>query len=126
MNERLRNARIAAGFASATDAINYCHWRGRTYRAHENGQNNFDPNTAAEYAKAYGVSTAWLLLGEDQSVAHLNKKRPPSKIHRHDCIEQIHELSALLRKMGPNDKLLQQLEACIASLRRHQLTKKKS
>ena len=126
MNERLRNARIAAGFASATDAITYCQWRGSTYRAHENGQNNFDVRTAAEYAKAYGVSAAWLLLGEDQSVAHLNKKQTLSQTHRHDCIERIHALCALMRKMGPDDKLLQQLEDCIASLRRRQLTRKKS
>ena len=43
-------------------------------------KNNFDVRTAAEYAKAYGVSAAWLLLGEDQSVAHLNKKQTLSKL----------------------------------------------
>jgi len=67
MNNRLREARIAAGFATATDAIEYCGWRGSTYRAHENGQNNFNVEYATLYAKAYGVSAAWLLIGEENN-----------------------------------------------------------
>ena len=116
MNKRLVNARIAAGFATATDAITYCGWRSSTYRAHENGQNNFGLESAAEYAKAYGVSAAWLLLGDEPSHNAPAKKKTP-KTHRHDCIENISAISGLLKKMGPHDKLLQQMEACVQVLR---------
>jgi len=116
MNKRLVNARIAAGFATATDAIAYCGWRSSTYRAHENGQNNFGLESAAEYAKAYGVSAAWLLLGDEPSHNAPAKKKTP-KTHRHDCIENISAISGLLKKMGPHDKLLQQMEACVQVLR---------
>ena len=77
MNERLRNARKAAGFASATDAIEYCKWRGSTYRAHENGQNNFNAEYATKYGRAYGVSASWLLLGEGDEEKVVAKKDKP-------------------------------------------------
>lgn len=64
MNERLKRARLAAGFRTASDAISRFGWRGSTYRAHENGQNHFDAETAGTYARAYGVSAGWLLTGD--------------------------------------------------------------
>ena len=69
MNDRLRDARITAGFVSATDAIDYCGWKSSTYRAHENGQNNFKIEDASRYSKAYGVSTAWLLIGDATEIS---------------------------------------------------------
>ena len=50
MYERLRDARRKAGYKTASDAIETFGWRGSTYRAHENGQNNFH----AEDAKIMG------------------------------------------------------------------------
>ena len=117
MNKRLITARIAAGFGSATDAIDNCGWRSSTYRAHENGQNNFGPDSAIEYAKAYGVSAAWLLLGDAGSPAARTKKKPTPKVHRHDCVANIHAIADLLKKIGPEDKLLEQMEACVQVLR---------
>lgn len=64
MNERLKRARISAGYRTASDAINRFGWRGSTYRAHENGQNHFDAQTATNYARAYGVNAGWLLTGD--------------------------------------------------------------
>lgn len=69
MNARLKQARKQAGFSSATAAIEACGWNSSKYRAHENGQNNYKVEDAKMYAKAYGVSSAWLLVGEDKSVA---------------------------------------------------------
>jgi len=37
-----------------------------TYRAHENGQNDFDRQQAKHYADAFGVSADWLLFGGDK------------------------------------------------------------
>jgi len=84
MNSRLRESRIAAGFASATEAIEYYGWKNSTYRAHENGQNNFNVEYATLYAKAYGVSASWLLMGED-SEGEVIAKRQPSKSSMKGC-----------------------------------------
>lgn len=65
MHERLKAARLAAGFYSATEAINKHGWRGSTYRAHENGQNQYDTVTARAYAAAFNTTASWLLTGEE-------------------------------------------------------------
>ena len=64
MHERLRRARLLAGFDTARAAIERFGWKASTYRAHENGQNNFRANDAGIYARAYRVSSSWLLFGE--------------------------------------------------------------
>jgi hypothetical protein len=115
MNNRLREARIAAEFATATDAIEYCGWRGSTYRAHENGQNNFNVEYATLYAKAYGVSAAWLLIGEENN-GELKKKEKNKKIidmgHKHDCVEIIYATALLLREDKENLSLLLKIKKC--------------
>lgn len=65
MGQRLRRARMNAGYASATkaaDAIGVSH---STYRAHENGQNDYSPEDAAVYARKFGSRASYLLTGED-------------------------------------------------------------
>lgn len=62
---RLQRAREAAGFANATDAARAHGWTLNTYRAHEAGTRNLKQDVAAQYAKAFGVSLAWLLTGDD-------------------------------------------------------------
>jgi phage repressor protein C with HTH and peptisase S24 domain len=65
MGERLREARRAAGFTSARSAAIKHGWGVSTYAAHENGQNEFDAETAEKYARAFKkTSAAWLLTGE--------------------------------------------------------------
>ncbi len=60
---RLRQARAAAGFKSASDAVARFGFRPSTYMAHENGQNGIRPEPALAYAKAYGVEPGWILTG---------------------------------------------------------------
>ena len=61
---RLRNARLRAGFASATDAARAFGWAAPTYLAHENGGRGIPLSRARAYARAFHVSPAWLLTGE--------------------------------------------------------------
>lgn len=77
MHWRLKKARIDAGFPTATAAIDHFGWKGSTYRAHENGQNEFDASTAKAYAKAYGKSPGWLLTGDEPPTAA--RPAPPSR-----------------------------------------------
>ncbi len=71
MSDRLKKARVSAGFYKASDAINKFGWKASTYRAHESRQNQFDASTALSYARAYNVNAGWLLTGEgDMSVRY--------------------------------------------------------
>lgn len=63
MGDRLRRARIAAGFDSAAKAAAALGVSASTYRAHENGQNDYNTDEAERYGKKFGVSAAYLLTG---------------------------------------------------------------
>ena len=117
MNDRLRNARMAAGFASATDAIEYCKWKGSTYRAHENGQNNFNVEYATRYGNAYGVSASWLLLGEG-SEGDVISKRQQSKSSMKGCTlktcpDRIQAYALLLKDEPQNISYVGKLLDCV-------------
>lgn len=62
-NERLRAARVAAGFKSASAAAARFGWKVGAYRHHENGTAGYKPDSAAEYAAAFGVDESWLMFG---------------------------------------------------------------
>lgn len=73
LGERLKVAREAAGFKSARAAAIRHHWKPSTYAAHENGQNQFGPDEAKVYGKAFKVAASWLLTAEGE---------PPAKVAR--------------------------------------------
>lgn len=62
-SKRLREARIAAGYSSAAEAARALGIKESSYRAHENGQNEFDLATARRYARFFRVAPEWLLTG---------------------------------------------------------------
>lgn len=64
MGERLKKARKLAGFGSAQEAADAMEIRASTYRAHENGQNEFDHEIAEQYGRKFRVRPAWLLTAE--------------------------------------------------------------
>lgn len=67
--DRLRRARIARGYATASDAARAFGWPVPTYTHHENGTRRLSPAAAERYGKAYGVSAAYLLgLAADSTV----------------------------------------------------------
>lgn len=115
MCDRLMQARINAGFRTATAAIEKLKWNGSAYRAHENGQNNFSVTHAEKYAKAYKVTAAWLLVGEGEG--HKPGKSLTKKINRkynkNECPEKIYSLAISLRDDPENVTLLQKLSECV-------------
>lgn len=64
MGERLKAAREAANYPSATKAAEALGIGLSTYRAHENGQNEFGPEIADRYARKFGTTAGYLLTGE--------------------------------------------------------------
>jgi phage repressor protein C with HTH and peptisase S24 domain len=68
MHDRLRDARKNAGYSSAAKAAAALGVKTSTYAAHENGQNEFDAETAKHYGRRFKVAAAWLLTGEDDDL----------------------------------------------------------
>jgi len=63
--ERLRRARIDAGYRSASSAAKLHGWTISTFIAHENGQNHFDAAQAEIYAKAFKTQAEFLMFGRN-------------------------------------------------------------
>lgn len=63
---RLKQARIAAGYATAAEAARALHMKEATVRAHESGQNAIGMWNGETYAKHYGVSHRWLFYGHEE------------------------------------------------------------
>jgi SOS-response transcriptional repressor LexA len=61
--ERLRRARIDAGFAGPSEAAQRFGWSPNTYKSNENGNATFSFKKATTYAKAFGVEPQWLYDG---------------------------------------------------------------
>lgn len=64
MHERLRIARDSAGYKSRAKAARRMGIGASTYRAHENGQNEYNAEDADLYGRTFGVNAGWLLTGE--------------------------------------------------------------
>jgi DNA-binding XRE family transcriptional regulator len=64
--ERLRRARVKAGFKSRLKAAQAAGVSADTYKAHETGRHDFDSSRALRYAQLFGVSLNWLLAGKDE------------------------------------------------------------
>lgn len=62
--ERLKHARVKAGYESATDAARARGWKVSTYLGHENGDRIPSRETAKRYARAFKVGWAWILEGD--------------------------------------------------------------
>lgn len=77
MSDRLRDAREAAGFRSMAKAAERVGKTASTYRAHENGQNDFDTSDAEIYAAAFAVSAEWLLFGGNAAFSDWSKAPGP-------------------------------------------------
>jgi hypothetical protein len=61
MGDRLRTARIAAGYATGTAAAEAFGWKPSTYLGHENGDRELSKAAARRYGTALKVDPAYLL-----------------------------------------------------------------
>lgn len=65
--QRLRQARIEAGYATAREAAISFGWNLNTYSSNENGNAPFSFRKAGAYAKAFGVKPTWLYAMDDDA-----------------------------------------------------------
>lgn len=77
-NDRLRQARGAAHFDSASAAAERFGWVKSTYLSHENGQTPVPVRAADKYAQAFRVSAAWILTGEGRGPLPPEALQPPT------------------------------------------------
>ena len=61
--KRLEQARIAKNFKTMKDAAKFHGWSYETYQQHEKGTRGIG-RAVDKYARAFRVSSAWLLTGE--------------------------------------------------------------
>ena len=62
--ERLRRARITAGFERASDAARRFGWSYSRYMNYENGERGVPPKQAILFASAYGVTVDYIYFGK--------------------------------------------------------------
>lgn len=74
LHERLKAARVHAGFESATDAAKALGVPYPTYAGHENGSSGFPAEKGTLYARRFKVNFEWLMNGRGPMVspAHLD------------------------------------------------------
>ncbi|MGR3839714.1 MAG: LexA family protein [Cognatishimia sp.] len=75
LHERLKQARKAAGYESASAATRAFGWNQSTYIQHENGKRNVPRSKITQYARTFRVSAGWLLSGEGKGPAGSADKR---------------------------------------------------
>lgn len=76
IHDRLRQARLRAGFDDATKAAAHFGWKYPTYSSHENGHRGIKDKDVEKYAAALNVSPEWLHYGE-KAPARPAAKSPP-------------------------------------------------
>ena len=64
-HERLKVARLLAGYSSATEAAKAFGWTVSTYLGHENGSRGLQADAAQRYGRAYRVPWTYLLTGHE-------------------------------------------------------------
>lgn len=98
-HDRLRKSREDAGFGSASAAANALSMTASTYRAHENGQNDFDFDFATKYAKRFGVDPMWLFAGIDKPTDDTNVARVLRPVLDSPNARVLDKISGLGRKI---------------------------
>ncbi|MFZ4761475.1 MAG: helix-turn-helix domain-containing protein [Alphaproteobacteria bacterium] len=74
---RLKQARIEAGFSSASDFARRLGINQPTYQRHEEGERGIKGHMARLYANALGVKLSWLLTGEGAMKAEFFSRTEP-------------------------------------------------
>jgi hypothetical protein len=78
--QRLRRARLEAGFARGVEAVDRFGWNRNTYKSNENGAAPFSFDQAKIYAAAFGVGAEWLYDGTGpMHPGVIARRAPPAK-----------------------------------------------
>lgn len=71
--ERLREARIHAGFERATEAVRRFGWNYSRYMNYENGERAIPPKQAILFASAFGVTVDYIYFGKGDIINQMER-----------------------------------------------------
>lgn len=94
-SERLKQARVEQGLASAAEAARRFGWTTSTYAGHENGSRGMKMDAAEKYARAFHVSPEWLMFGGGRSLEARTKPVSSQRGFAEPEVEPIGQASAL-------------------------------
>lgn len=77
-SDRLKQARLKAGYENAVDAARAYGWGVSTYVSHENGTRGLKPRVADRYAKAFRVAAEWILFDKGKKAGQ--PAEPPKTV----------------------------------------------
>lgn len=101
-HDRLKLARARAGYREAKLAAEQYGWNYATYKSHESGGRGFRMPAAEVYAKAFGVSAAWLFTGETVGAPDSLLTRTPLRLVALVNLQSIDELTAVALGARPS------------------------
>ncbi len=105
MAERLRRARITAGFGRATEAVRKFGWNYSRYMNYENGGRAIPPKQAILFAAAYDISVDYIYFGKGNSLRKIKGAQPlyPLTVRRIPLLrlEDIAELKRVASGLEP-------------------------
>lgn len=106
LNERLRDARIRAGYETAGDFAKAMGIQEGTYRHHENGTGGRSVPLAAvkRYAAKLGADLNWLLNGDGHPPAESDASKRLEAIKARLTPTQMEAVADMLEKMFPPEK----------------------
>jgi hypothetical protein len=73
--QRLRRARLHAGFERAADAVRKFEWNYSRYMNYENGVRAIPPKQAIRFASAFSVTIDFIYFGKDDSISETETMR---------------------------------------------------
>lgn len=91
LSDRLRRARIEAGFQDGTEAARRFGWPAPTYLSHENGSRGVKGDRIRDYARAFRVSPEWLMFGGAEPP---DSASPPATLEGQDDLVPIYNVYA--------------------------------
>jgi transcriptional regulator with XRE-family HTH domain len=98
VGERLRRARIHAGFERATEAVRKFGWNYSRYMNYENGERAIPPKQAILFASAFGVTVDYIYFGEADSLNQIERTHGvASRMVRRIPLVGINNISELQR-----------------------------
>lgn len=96
--DRLRRARIAAGFGRATEAVRKFGWNYSRYMNYENGERSIPPKQAILFASAFSVTVDYIYYGKNDIFNESeNQPRVVLRTVRRIPLVSLREIEALQR-----------------------------
>ncbi len=107
IGERLRQARIHAGFERASEAVRKFGWNYSRYMNYENGERSIPPKQAILFASAFGVTVDYIYFGKGATLNGIERTQGvSSKFVRPIPLVGLENIAELQRIASGQDPML--------------------